>query len=82
MRVKKLCTVYGFDQEQDALSAEAALHSAGLPGRLIPLPPSLKAGCGLAWAHEQDAADAEAVAARLNSQGVRIIGPQDVELWF
>ena len=32
-----------------ALAAEAALGAAGLPERLVPVPGTVRAGCGLAW---------------------------------
>ncbi|MBQ9331093.1 MAG: DUF3343 domain-containing protein [Oscillibacter sp.] len=33
-----------------AMAMEAACREAGLPGRLIPVPRSISAGCGLCWA--------------------------------
>ena len=50
MREKKLFTVFAFSTTTAALQAERLLGEAGLPGRLIPLPPQISAGCGLAWA--------------------------------
>lgn len=32
-----------------AIAFERMCKSEGLPGRLIPVPPQIKAGCGLAW---------------------------------
>ena len=33
-------------------------HGAGLPGRLIPVPRSITAGCGMCWAAPPDAREA------------------------
>ena len=38
-----------FDSTASALAFAAAAPEAGLPGRLIPVPRSLSAGCGIAW---------------------------------
>ena len=32
---------------------EACCHAAGLPGRLVPVPGEITAGCGLAWMVER-----------------------------
>lgn len=32
-----------------AMAMEERCHAAGLPGRLIPVPRSITAGCGLCW---------------------------------
>lgn len=32
-----------------AMAMEQRCHAAGLPGRLIPVPRSITAGCGMAW---------------------------------
>lgn len=48
MRVKKLYTVLSFRTTTDAMEAEAVSHDLGLAGRIIPLPPQISAGCGLA----------------------------------
>ena len=37
-----------FFSSHAAMEAELLLEEAGLPGRLIPLPPQVHAGCGLA----------------------------------
>ena len=38
-----------FASTTDALAAEKAFRIEGLPGRLIPLPGAIAAGCGLCW---------------------------------
>lgn len=48
MRVKEQSIVVSFKNTNDAMAVEA--HCEGvLKGRLIPLPPCIHAGCGLAW---------------------------------
>lgn len=37
-----------FFSSHAAMEAELLMEEAGLPGRLIPLPPQVHAGCGLA----------------------------------
>lgn len=41
--------VITFHTTTDAMAMEAACRAHGLPGRLIPVPRSISAGCGLAW---------------------------------
>lgn len=41
--------VLSFRQTTDALAAEAYCRAHRLPGRIIPLPREISAGCGLAW---------------------------------
>ena len=43
-------TVLGFATTSDAMACEAKCHEEGMPGRIIPTPPAISAGCGLSWA--------------------------------
>lgn len=54
MLEKKRQAVWTFDTTTQALRAEDACKSAGLPGRLIPTPADLQAECGLAWCAETE----------------------------
>ncbi len=54
MREKRLCTVVTFATASDAMAMEAAAREHGVPGRIIPVPSDIDAGCGLAWFAEQD----------------------------
>ena len=47
IRVKKL--VIAFAATTQAMKMEACAKAAGAAGRIIPLPPVIDAGCGLAW---------------------------------
>lgn len=49
MRVKRPYIVLSFNATVDAMAWEKHCAEAGIPGRLIPLPRELSAGCGLAW---------------------------------
>lgn len=60
MRVKEEKAVITFQTTLQAIQAERALQAAGCPGRLIPVPLEITAGCGMAWCTPQgDAQTAE-----------------------
>lgn len=49
MRVKKPYIVLSFCTTLEAMEWEKRCLAADVPGRLIPLPREISAGCGLAW---------------------------------
>ncbi|MGL5437861.1 MAG: DUF3343 domain-containing protein [Lachnospiraceae bacterium] len=49
MRKKQLRTVITFPSTVSAMAMEDFCKDQGLPGRLIPVPGQIRAGCGLAW---------------------------------
>lgn len=49
MRKKTLKAVATFASTSDAMAVEAAARETGFPGRMIPVPSEISAGCGLAW---------------------------------
>ncbi|KIR04003.1 hypothetical protein P261_02818 [Lachnospiraceae bacterium TWA4] len=49
MRKKELKLVITFHTTADAMAMEKACKSEGAKGRLIPVPRTISAGCGLAW---------------------------------
>ncbi|MEG0368785.1 MAG: DUF3343 domain-containing protein, partial [Hungatella sp.] len=49
MRIKEERLVITFHTTTEAMAAEQAFRLAGIPGRLIPVPRQISAGCGLAW---------------------------------
>jgi len=49
MRQRKTYIVLSFRTTLEAMEWEKQCLSAGVPGRLIPLPREISAGCGLAW---------------------------------
>lgn len=49
MREKKPALVVTFHTTTAAMEAERCCQEGGLPGRIIPVPREITAGCGLAW---------------------------------
>lgn len=52
MRKKELKLVVTFHTTADAMAMEKACKEHGVPGRIIPVPRVISAGCGLAWCAE------------------------------
>lgn len=50
MREKTEKCVVTFRTTTGAMAMERACKSAGVPGRLIPVPRTITAGCGMCWA--------------------------------
>ena len=78
MLQKKLCLVVAFDATAAAMAAEKYCLERGDPGRLIPVPREITAGCGLAWkaAVEQE----KAVTAALKGAGIKYSGVYRIEI--
>lgn len=49
MRKKEMKLVVTFHTTADAMAMEQACKEKRVPGRLIPVPRTISAGCGLAW---------------------------------
>ncbi|MFT4104580.1 MAG: DUF3343 domain-containing protein [Lacrimispora sp.] len=49
MRKKELKIVISFHTTAEAIAMEAECLKDEIPGRLIPVPRQISAGCGLAW---------------------------------
>ena len=49
MLKKKLSLILTFATTTQAMAVEKFCHAQGLPGRLIPVPRQITAGCGLSW---------------------------------
>ena len=49
MRKKELKLVITFHTTADAMAMEKLCRQKSIPGRLIPVPRILSAGCGLSW---------------------------------
>ena len=49
MRSKSPALVISFTNVTEALAVEQFCQEQGLPGRIIPVPREITAGCGLAW---------------------------------
>ena len=54
LREKVLKLVVAFPDTTDAMAAEKYYQKLGMPGRLIPLPAAVSAGCGLAWCADRE----------------------------
>lgn len=52
MRKKTLKLVVTFHTTADAMAMEKACKEHGVSGRLIPVPRTISAGCGLSWCAE------------------------------
>lgn len=52
MRKKELKLVVTFHTTADAMAMEKACKEHEVPGRLIPVPRVISAGCGLSWCAE------------------------------
>lgn len=50
MRQKEWKLIITFHTTADAIAFEKACKAEGKPGRMIPVPREISAGCGLAWA--------------------------------
>lgn len=49
MREKKKYVILTFKTTTAAMAMEKKCAASGIPGRLIPLPGEISAGCGLSW---------------------------------
>lgn len=68
MRKKELRLVVTFHTTADAMAMEKACKEQGVPGRIIPVPRAISAGCGLAWCAELT--DREAITAMMKETGI------------
>ena len=76
MRERRERCVVTFRTTTGAMVMERSCEEAGLPGRLIPVPRAITAGCGMCWAAPPEARDALeelAVKKRLDVDGVYAI---------
>lgn len=48
-REKTMRVVFTFSTTTQAMKMEQCMKEAGAPGRLIPVPRQISAGCGMAW---------------------------------
>ena len=64
MRAKQLRVILTFTATTDAMSMEHYCQTHGVPGRLIPVPSAISAGCGMCWSAPPEAKDAVEAAAR------------------
>ena len=73
MRQKELKLVVTFHTTADAMAMEKACKESGTPGRVIPVPRAISAGCGLAWCADLSAR--EEITAMMQEAGIE---PEDL----
>lgn len=77
-RVRKPALVVTFPTTAAAMACEQLCGEQGLPGRMIPVPGEISAGCGLAWKAAPQ--DREALATALEQGGVAVEGMDVIEM--
>ena len=68
MRKKELKLVVTFHTTADAMAMEKACKEQNVPGRIIPVPRAISAGCGLSWC--ADLEDREQIVSMMNETGI------------
>ena len=79
MRQKKPYLVVTFAATADAMAMERYCLERSLPGRLIPIPREIHAGCGLAWKTLPE--ERERFTKALADAGIRWEAMEILELW-
>lgn len=79
MREKTLKPVVTFATTSDAMAMEAVARERGIPGRIVPVPSDIDAGCGLAWCAGADERDE--LLRGLDEHGIAYEGVFDVLLY-
>ena len=68
MRKKELKLVVTFHTTADAMAMEKACKERNVPGRIIPVPRAISAGCGLSWC--ASLSDREEIASMMREVGI------------
>lgn len=77
-RVRRPALVLTFPTTAAAMACEKLCGRAGLPGRMIPVPGQISAGCGLAWKAAPQ--DQDALVSALAEAGVAVEGADVIEM--
>ena len=77
-RVRRPALVLTFPTPAAAMACEELCGRAGLPGRMIPVPGQISAGCGLAWKAAPQ--DQDALVSALAEAGVAVEGADVIEM--
>lgn len=72
MRAKQLKLIVTFHTTTAAMAMERVCTAAGIPGRLIPVPREITAGCGMSWKAEPE--DRAALEAFVAEKGITVAG--------
>ncbi len=73
MLKKQFRVVLTFPTTTDAMAMERYSEAHGIPGRLIPVPSIISAGCGMCWSaptHAREGVEAAAAAAGIRTEGI------------
>ena len=57
MYIQKECLIITFKSTTDAMALEKYCREKNIEGRIIPLPGTISAGCGLAWSTRPELSD-------------------------
>lgn len=79
MREKRPALVITFPTTAAAMGCEDLCQSRGLPGRMIPVPGEVAAGCGLAWKAAPE--DEELLRTELAAADVPIEKTTVISMW-
>ena len=77
-RVRRPALVVTFPTTAAAMACEQLCGEQGLPGRMIPVPGQISAGCGLAWKAAPQ--DQDALVLALAEAGVAVEGADVIEM--
>lgn len=77
-RVRRPALVLTFPTTAAAMACEELCWRAGLPGRMIPVPGQISAGCGLAWKAAPQ--DRDTLVSALAEAGVAVEGADVIEM--
>ncbi|MBR7010459.1 MAG: DUF3343 domain-containing protein [Oscillospiraceae bacterium] len=77
MRPRRPTLFFSFAATAAAMEAERLCRAAGQPGRLVPVPRQITAGCGLAWMASPE--DGEALRAFFKAEGLEYEGCHLIE---
>ena len=78
MRQKKPTLIITFATTTQAMAMEKFCADQGLPGRLIPVPREITAGCGLSW--KADPAQKEQLEAALRDSDMKWLEMHIIEI--
>lgn len=79
MRIKLPALVITFPTTAAAMACEELCSARGLPGRAIPVPGEVEAGCGLAWKAKPE--DLELLQRELSAAGIATEKFAVIEMW-
>lgn len=79
MRESREFLVITFSETADAMAAEKLFRERAFPGRIIPIPRQLSAGCGLSW--RTDTGRKEQAEMELRKAGIHWQEMEPVRLW-